>query len=92
MFRRHDIAPPSNNLIKFSFTLKKNPAPKNAPEGTLHDEIYYLPVQAHKYKELLSDTKSNVGPYKTSFFFIKGPEIKLIKNMRFVLNPRKFSS
>ncbi|KAL5784866.1 hypothetical protein ACOSQ2_007258 [Xanthoceras sorbifolium] len=46
MFLRHDVAPPSDNIIKFCFTLKKNPSLKNAPKETLHDNIrscYLIP-------------------------------------------------
>ncbi|KAL5779751.1 hypothetical protein ACOSQ2_010488 [Xanthoceras sorbifolium] len=92
IFWRHDVPPPSNNIIQFCFTLKKNPTLEGAYDGALHDEIYYLPMRAHKYKKLLSDTKSNAGPYKISFFFVKGPKIRLIKNMSLVFNPRKFST
>ncbi|KAL5762535.1 hypothetical protein ACOSP7_018799 [Xanthoceras sorbifolium] len=70
MFSRHGIPPRSDNINRFCFSLKKNPIPKNVPDGTLYNGIYYLSVRAHQYKKLLSDTKSNLGSYKISYFIV----------------------
>ncbi|KAL5865546.1 hypothetical protein ACOSQ3_003060 [Xanthoceras sorbifolium] len=41
-FRRNELPPPSENVIKCCFTLKQCPLPKGSPEDALHDGMYHL--------------------------------------------------
>ncbi|KAL5815912.1 hypothetical protein ACOSQ3_024290 [Xanthoceras sorbifolium] len=89
-FRRRGFGSPSDNIIRYCYSLKKCPLSEKSFGSAWHKGIYYLPVQANEYQGLLqTKIKSNVGNYKTAYFFIKGPGIKSIRHKCFVSLPRK---
>ncbi|KAL5773527.1 hypothetical protein ACOSQ2_013451 [Xanthoceras sorbifolium] len=52
-FRRNGLPSPSDNVIRYCFTLKRCPLPRDSTEHFLYDGMYYQGVWAGKYRELL---------------------------------------
>ncbi|KAL5746961.1 hypothetical protein ACOSP7_023952 [Xanthoceras sorbifolium] len=92
LFRRNELPPPSNNVIKHCFALKQCPLPRSSYEDSLHEGLYHLVVRVDEHKGLLQGNPSlNNGEYKTSYCFVKGPEIELL-HRSFVLKPGELVS
>ncbi|KAL5743960.1 hypothetical protein ACOSP7_026825 [Xanthoceras sorbifolium] len=87
-FRRNGIPSPSDNVIRYCFTLKQCPLAKGSPDDAFHDGMHYLSVRVGEYNELLQgDSNLNARTYKANYFFVKGPKIELLQNKSFVLLP-----
>ncbi|KAL5861898.1 hypothetical protein ACOSQ4_003194 [Xanthoceras sorbifolium] len=52
-FRKNEIPPPNDNVIRYCFTLKQCQLAKGLSKDALHDGMHYLSVRASEYKELL---------------------------------------
>ncbi|KAL5770297.1 hypothetical protein ACOSP7_014451 [Xanthoceras sorbifolium] len=86
-FRRHGVPPLSDNIIQYCFVLKQCPLARGLLEDSLHNEMHYLGVRAGEYRDLLQEDPSlNVGNYKLSHFFVRGPEIKHLRNKSFMFS------
>ncbi|KAL5865715.1 hypothetical protein ACOSQ3_003229 [Xanthoceras sorbifolium] len=52
-FRRKRLLLPSDNVIRYCFTLKQCPLVRGSLKDALHDGMYYLSVRAGEYNKLL---------------------------------------
>ena len=82
LFHRNKLSPPSLKFVKFLFSFK-----------SVKDELYYLAAHPSQYKTILSQGgvkgKSNVGDYKSSWFFVSCPSLLSLKSFSFALTPGK---
>ncbi|KAL5775685.1 hypothetical protein ACOSP7_013242 [Xanthoceras sorbifolium] len=53
LFRRHEVPPPSDNVIRYCFSLKQCPLARGSPEDSPHDGMHYISVQVGEYRVLL---------------------------------------
>ena len=82
LFLRNNLPSPFPKLVKFLFSFK-----------SAKDGLYYLVAHPSQYKTILpqgrAKGKSNVGDYKSSWFFVSCPLLLLLKNLSFTLTPGK---
>ena len=86
-FFRNGLHAPTPRIIQQFYSFKA----VSAGDGEKPDGIYYLTARQSQYKDLLpkgeAKGKSNVGPYKTSWFYISCPSLADLRNFSFVLKP-----
>ena len=82
LFLRNKLPPPSSKFVKFFFSFK-----------SAKDGLYYLAAHPSQYKAIIPQVrvkgKSNVGNYKSNWFFVSCPSLLLLKSSSFALTPSK---
>jgi len=82
LFLGNKFRPPFPKLVKFLFSFK-----------SAKDGLYYLASRPSQYKTILPQGKikgkSNVGDYKSSWFFVSCPLLLSLKSPSFALTPGK---
>lgn len=84
LFRKNELPFPTPKIFRYLYSFK----------GT-KDELYYMAARSSDYKRLLpqgnAKGRSNVGDYKSHWFYISCCSLHDLNNLNFVLMPSEWS-
>ena len=82
LFLSNNLSPPSPRIIRFLYSFK-----------AIKEGLYYLTACSSNFKSILpqgkAKGKSNVGDYKSHWFFISCRSLSKLKNFSFAMTPGK---